>query len=88
VNDLFHLLDHDLALGFERLRSAPFERCRDPPVEGFAGVCSLTSSASLFSSSGVATIVVSLTMKRGAYAKWTANLGFATAALDIIGSYP
>ena len=36
----------------------------------------------------VATIVLSLAMKRGAYAKWIANLGFATAALDIIGSYP
>jgi hypothetical protein len=36
----------------------------------------------------VATTVLSLAMKRGAYAKWIANLGFATAALDIIGSYP
>ena len=27
-------------------------------------------------------------MKRGGYAKWIAYLGFATAALDIIGSYP
>jgi hypothetical protein len=36
----------------------------------------------------VATIVLSLAMKRGAYAKWIAYVGFATAALDIIGSYP
>src|SRR5204863_6600353 len=36
----------------------------------------------------VATIILSLAMKRGAYAKWIAHLGFATAALDIIGSYP
>jgi hypothetical protein len=36
----------------------------------------------------VATIVLSLAMKRGGYAKWIAYLGFATAALDIIGSYP
>ena len=36
----------------------------------------------------VATTVVSLAMKRGAYPKWIAYLGFATAALDIIGSYP
>jgi hypothetical protein len=36
----------------------------------------------------VATIVLSLAMKRGAYAKWIAYLGFATAALDIVGSYP
>jgi hypothetical protein len=36
----------------------------------------------------VATTVLSLAMKRGAYANWIANLGFATAALDIIGSYP
>jgi hypothetical protein len=36
----------------------------------------------------VATIVLSLAMKRGAYAKWIAYFGFATAALDIIGSYP
>ena len=36
----------------------------------------------------VATIALSLAMKRGAYAKWIAYLGFATAALDIIGSYP
>ena len=35
-----------------------------------------------------ATIVLSLTMTRGAYAKWIASFGFATAALDIIGSYP
>jgi hypothetical protein len=36
----------------------------------------------------VATIVLSLAMIRGAYAKGIAYLGFATAALDIIGSYP
>jgi hypothetical protein len=36
----------------------------------------------------VATIVLSLAMTRGGYAKWIAYLGFATAALDIIGSYP
>ena len=36
----------------------------------------------------VATIVLSLAMARGAYAKWIPYFGFATAALDIIGSYP
>ena len=36
----------------------------------------------------VATIVLSLAMKRGVYAKWIAYFGFAAAALDIIGSYP
>ena len=36
----------------------------------------------------VATIVLSLAMRRGADAKGIAYLGFATAALDIIGSYP
>ncbi len=36
----------------------------------------------------VATIVLSLAMKRGAYAKWIAYFCFATAVLDIIGSYP
>jgi len=36
----------------------------------------------------VATIILSLAMKRGAYAKWIAYFGFTTAALDIIGSYP
>ena len=36
----------------------------------------------------VATIVLSVAMTRGGYAKWIAYLGFATAALDIIGSYP
>jgi hypothetical protein len=36
----------------------------------------------------VATVVLSLAMKRGAYAKWIAYFGFATAALDIVGSYP
>ena len=35
-----------------------------------------------------ATIVLSLAMTRGAYAKWIAYFGFATAALDVIGSYP
>jgi hypothetical protein len=36
----------------------------------------------------VATIFLSLAMKRGAYPEWIANFGFATAVLDIIGSYP
>jgi hypothetical protein len=36
----------------------------------------------------VATFILSLVMKRGAYAKWITYFGFATAALDIIGSYP
>jgi len=36
----------------------------------------------------VATIFLSLAMRRGAYAKWIVYFGFATAALDIIGSYP
>ena len=36
----------------------------------------------------VATIVLSVAMTRGGYAKWIAYLGFATAALDIVGSYP
>ena len=36
----------------------------------------------------IATILLGLAMKRGAYAKWIAYFGFAAAALDIIGSYP
>ena len=36
----------------------------------------------------VATIVLSLAMKRAAYARWITYFGFATAALDIVGSYP
>jgi len=36
----------------------------------------------------VATIVLSLAMKRGIYAKWVVYFGFVTAALDIVGSYP
>lgn len=36
----------------------------------------------------VATVVLSLAMKRGAYPKWIIYSGFVTAALDIIGSYP
>jgi len=36
----------------------------------------------------VATIVLSLAMKRGGHGNWIAYLGFATAALDTIGSYP
>jgi hypothetical protein len=35
-----------------------------------------------------ATIVLSLVMKHGAFARWIAHFGFAAAALDIIGSYP
>jgi hypothetical protein len=35
----------------------------------------------------VATIVLSLARRPSAHAKWIAYLGFATAALDIIGSY-
>jgi len=36
----------------------------------------------------VATIILSLAMTRSAYAKWVAYFGFATAVLDIAGSYP
>jgi hypothetical protein len=36
----------------------------------------------------VATILLSLAMRRGAYATGIGNLGFATAVLDVIGSYP
>ena len=36
----------------------------------------------------VATIILSLAMRRGAHAKGIAYLGFATAALDVVGSYP
>jgi hypothetical protein len=36
----------------------------------------------------VATFILSLAMTRGAYPKWIAYSGFATAAIDIIGSYP
>ena len=36
----------------------------------------------------IATIVLSLAMKRGAYAKWIAYFGFTTAALDMLGAYP
>ena len=36
----------------------------------------------------VATIILSLAMNRSAYAKWIASFGFATAVLDILGSYP
>ena len=35
-----------------------------------------------------ATILLSLAMKRGAYPTGIANLGFATAVLDVLGSYP
>ena len=34
------------------------------------------------------TIILSLAMKRGGYAKWVVYFGFATAALDVLGSYP
>lgn len=36
----------------------------------------------------VATILLSLAMRRGAFAPWIAYVGFGTAALDIAGSYP
>lgn len=36
----------------------------------------------------LATIILSLAMKRGGCAKWVVYSGFATAALDILGSYP
>ena len=36
----------------------------------------------------VATTVLSVAMKRGGYTTWLGYLGFVTAALDIIGSYP
>lgn len=37
---------------------------------------------------GIATFVLSLAMKGGAYGKTVVYLGFATAVVDIIGSYP
>lgn len=37
---------------------------------------------------GIATIVLSLAMKRGVYGKGVAYLGFATGVLDIVGAYP
>lgn len=37
---------------------------------------------------GVATIVLSLAMRRGAYGRNVAFLGFATGMFDVIGSYP
>jgi hypothetical protein len=37
---------------------------------------------------GVATLVLSLAMRRGVYGKPIAWLGFATAVFDIIGAYP
>src|SRR6266516_2737084 len=37
---------------------------------------------------GIATFVLSLAMKSGAYGKPVVYLGFATAVVDIIGSYP
>jgi hypothetical protein len=37
---------------------------------------------------GIATIVLSLAIMRGPYAKWISYFGFATGALDIIGGYP
>jgi len=36
----------------------------------------------------VATLVLSLAMRDGAYGRKIANLGFATSAFDLIGSYP
>ena len=37
---------------------------------------------------GIATLVLSLAMKRGVYGKSIAYLGFATAVFDIVGAYP
>ena len=37
---------------------------------------------------GIATVVLSLAMKGGAYGKPTVYLGFATAVFDVVGAYP
>jgi hypothetical protein len=37
---------------------------------------------------GIATFVLSLAMKGGAYGRPVVYLGFATAIVDVIGSYP
>jgi hypothetical protein len=37
---------------------------------------------------GIATFVLSLAMKGGAYGRPVVYLGFATAVVDVIGSYP
>ncbi len=36
----------------------------------------------------VATVLLSLAMRRSAFGRWVAYLGMATAVADIIGSYP
>ncbi|XXX78396.1 hypothetical protein WMF30_06455 [Sorangium sp. So ce134] len=37
---------------------------------------------------GAATLVLSLTMRRGVYASWVAYLGIATSVADVVGAYP
>ncbi|WP_437970602.1 hypothetical protein WMF04_15500 [Sorangium sp. So ce260] len=37
---------------------------------------------------GAATLVLSLLMRRGIYARWVAYLGIATSVADVVGAYP
>lgn len=63
-------------------------RVDTPELAAFVVIIFYGGLHAVFLLMAVATAVLSLAMKRGAYAKWIVYLGFLTAAFDIIGSYP
>ena len=59
-----------------------------PEAAAFAVMIFYGGQHAIYLVLAVATIVLSLSMTRGAYSRWIAYVGFATAPLDVVGSYP
>lgn len=63
-------------------------RVETPELAAFVATVFYGGLHSVYLLLAVATIVLSLAMRRGVYPTWIAYLGFVTAGADIIGSYP
>lgn len=63
-------------------------RIDTPEAAAFAIMIFYGGQHAIYLLLAVATIVLSLSMTRGAYPRWIAYVGFVTAPLDVVGSYP
>jgi hypothetical protein len=63
-------------------------RVETPEIAAFVATVFYGGLHSVYLLLAVATIVLSLAMRRGVYPRWVAYLGFATAGADILASYP
>jgi hypothetical protein len=63
-------------------------RVNTPDLAAFVVAIFYGGLHAVFLLMGIATFVLSLAMRGGAYGKPVVYLGFATAAVDILGSYP